>query len=151
MEPVERGQGFAVLGRLRPHARCPTNVLGAASHRRWGRVLAVFGAGGDRTAKRPLMGEAVARRRRGRAHLDNRNEAPDVIADAVHRGLRSGPAQVTVELDRRRDSQRASAACFRDVVGDRGQGTRPGRRSAIARFRSTTAVAGEELEALGWT
>jgi UDP-N-acetylmuramoyl-L-alanyl-D-glutamate--2,6-diaminopimelate ligase len=67
-EPVEEGQGFAVLV---DYAHTPDslhNVLAAArelvdaDRRADGRVLCVFGAGGDRDrGKRPLMGEIATR------------------------------------------------------------------------------------------
>ncbi|WP_437837541.1 UDP-N-acetylmuramoyl-L-alanyl-D-glutamate--2,6-diaminopimelate ligase [Sorangium sp. So ce1153] len=75
-----------------------------------GRVLCVFGCGGDRDPlKRPQMGEAV-----GRAAdvaivtNDNpRSEDPRAIADAILPGLVGGRARVVVELDRARAIERA--------------------------------------------
>jgi UDP-N-acetylmuramoyl-L-alanyl-D-glutamate--2,6-diaminopimelate ligase len=67
-EPVEEGQGFAVLVDYAHTPDSLENVLAAAreligaANRTDGRVLCVFGAGGDRDrGKRPLMGEIATR------------------------------------------------------------------------------------------
>jgi UDP-N-acetylmuramoyl-L-alanyl-D-glutamate--2,6-diaminopimelate ligase len=67
-EPVDEGQDFAVLVDYAHTPDSLENVLGAArelagtNERGQGRVVCVFGAGGDRDAgKRPLMGEIAAR------------------------------------------------------------------------------------------
>ncbi|MGK4006693.1 UDP-N-acetylmuramoyl-L-alanyl-D-glutamate--2,6-diaminopimelate ligase [Sorangium sp. So ce1036] len=75
-----------------------------------GRVVCVFGCGGDRDPlKRPRMGEAV-----GLAAdvaivtNDNpRSEDPRAIAEAILPGLARGRAEVLVELDRARAIERA--------------------------------------------
>jgi UDP-N-acetylmuramoyl-L-alanyl-D-glutamate--2,6-diaminopimelate ligase len=76
-----------------------------------GRLLVVFGCGGDRDAgKRPLMGAAAARY----AHVvvvtsDNpRSEDPEAIIDAIMPGLAGAP-QVVQEVDRRQAIARALA------------------------------------------
>jgi UDP-N-acetylmuramoyl-L-alanyl-D-glutamate--2,6-diaminopimelate ligase len=67
-EPVDEGQGFAVLVDYAHTPDSLENVLAAAreligaANRTDGRVLCVFGAGGDRDrGKRPLMGEIATR------------------------------------------------------------------------------------------
>jgi UDP-N-acetylmuramoyl-L-alanyl-D-glutamate--2,6-diaminopimelate ligase len=67
-EPVEEGQDFAVLvdyahtpDSLENVLRAARELLGSGGEER-GRVICVFGAGGDRDrGKRPLMGETAAR------------------------------------------------------------------------------------------
>ena len=157
LEGVDAGQPFAVLvdyahtpdalGRVLDAAR-PLAATG-------GRVVCVFGCGGDRDpGKRPLMGEAVA----ARADLavltsDNpRSEDPQAIADAVLPGL-AGAADVQVELDRRRAIALAlGAARSGDVVVVAGKGHETGQ---TAQGRTVPfddrVVAREELEALGWS
>lgn len=156
-ERVDAGQPFAVLvdyahtpdalGRVLVAAR---SLAGAG-----GRVLCVFGAGGDRDpGKRPLMGAAVA----AGADVavltsDNpRSEDPHAIADAVLPGL-AGTAVVRVELDRRAAIAGALAeAAPGDVVVVAGKGHETGQ---TAHGRTVPfddrVVAREELGALGWT
>jgi UDP-N-acetylmuramoyl-L-alanyl-D-glutamate--2,6-diaminopimelate ligase len=98
-EPVEQGQDFAVLV---DYAHTPDSLenvlraareLAASRHGGPGRVICVFGAGGDRDrGKRPLMGEIAARL----ADLvlvtsDNpRSEDPQEIIAEVMTGVRPG-------------------------------------------------------------
>jgi UDP-N-acetylmuramoyl-L-alanyl-D-glutamate--2,6-diaminopimelate ligase len=119
-------------------------------------VVCVFGCGGDRDpAKRPLMGAAVA----AAADVavltsDNpRSEDPQAIADAVLPGLATGPAAVTVELDRRVAIATAlAAAAPGDVVVIAGKGHETG-QTARGRTRpfDDRVVARAELGALGWS
>jgi UDP-N-acetylmuramoyl-L-alanyl-D-glutamate--2,6-diaminopimelate ligase len=119
-----------------------------------GRVLVVFGAGGDRDRdKRPAMGKAAGV---GADVVvltsDNpRGERPEAIADAVLQGLRDSGASVTVDLDRRAAIRRAlSAARAGDVVVIAGKGheTRQTFADRTVPF-DDRVVAREELEALG--
>jgi UDP-N-acetylmuramoyl-L-alanyl-D-glutamate--2,6-diaminopimelate ligase len=94
-----------------------------------GRVVLVFGAGGDRDRqKRPAMGRAAA----GGADVvvltsDNpRSEEPEQIAGAVLDGLGDGPARVVVELDRRaaiRDAMREAKPGDVVVIAGKGHET----------------------------
>lgn len=102
-EPIDEGQPFAVLV---DYSHKPGALAGALDAAReaapGGRVILVFGAGGDRDAtKRPEMGQ-VAGRRADRVLLtsDNpRGEDPLAIIDAVLAGMPSS-ADCTVEPDR---------------------------------------------------
>jgi UDP-N-acetylmuramoyl-L-alanyl-D-glutamate--2,6-diaminopimelate ligase len=118
-----------------------------------GRVVLVFGAGGDRDRqKRPAMGRAAA----GGADVvvitsDNpRSEEPEQIAGAVLEGLRDGPARVVVELDRRAAIREAMRdATPGDVVVIAGKGHETGQTIGERTVPfDDRVVAREELEAL---
>ena len=102
------------------------HALVAAREFSAGRVITVFGCGGDRDAsKRPLMGD-VAKRRSDIAIVtsDNpRSEDPDAIIAQVLKGMNTGPAEVSVEPDRRAAIGRAlDAATASDVIVIAGKG-----------------------------
>jgi len=104
-------------------------VLVATRSMTKGRVLCVFGCGGDRDPqKRPRMGAAVGRLA-DYAYLTNdnpRSEDPQKIAAAVEVGLREMDGQYEVELDRARAIERAvSRAEPGDVVLIAGKGHEP--------------------------
>jgi UDP-N-acetylmuramoyl-L-alanyl-D-glutamate--2,6-diaminopimelate ligase len=85
-----------------------------------GRLVCVFGCGGDRDPKkRPLMGEAAARLA-DVAYVTNdnpRSEDPRAIVDAILPGMAGAPdGAVHVELDRRRA---IAAAVLEAAQGDR--------------------------------
>ncbi len=94
-----------------------------------GRIVCVFGCGGDRDpTKRPLMGEAVGRGADvAIVTNDNpRSEDPRAIADAILPGLAGARAEVIVELDRRAAIERAIVdARAGDVIVLAGKGHEP--------------------------
>jgi UDP-N-acetylmuramoyl-L-alanyl-D-glutamate--2,6-diaminopimelate ligase len=126
-EPVDEGQPFAVLVDYAHTPDSLDNVLRAARPLATGRVIVVFGAGGDRDrAKRPLMG-AVACDNADVVIVtsDNpRNEDPRAIVAEILEGCGAG---VDVELDRRAAIERAVAiAEAGDIVVVAGKGHEQG-------------------------
>ncbi len=125
-EAVERGQPFSVLvDYAHTPAALEQALAGARALAAGGRVLVVFGCGGDRDpTKRPLMGE-VAARLADLAVLtsDNpRNEDPGAIIDQVRAGA-AGTGSLVVEPDRRAAIGLAlAAAAAGDVVVLAGKG-----------------------------
>jgi len=128
-EPVVEGQPFAVLVDYAHTPDSLENVLRAARELADGRVIAVFGAGGDRDrGKRPLMGEIGARL----ADVclvtsDNpRSEDPQAIIAEILAGT-AGAANVSSDPDRRASIHRAVALAEPgDVVVIAGKGHEQG-------------------------
>jgi UDP-N-acetylmuramoyl-L-alanyl-D-glutamate--2,6-diaminopimelate ligase len=113
-----------------------------------GRLLVVFGCGGERDrSKRPAMGEVAARL----ADVvvitsDNpRSEDPAAIAAAVREGA-AGPASVTTELDRRAAIATAVAEAGPGdvvVVAGKGHETTQDAGGAVVSFDDRAVVAEE--------
>jgi UDP-N-acetylmuramoyl-L-alanyl-D-glutamate--2,6-diaminopimelate ligase len=102
-EPIDEGQGFSVLVDYAHTPDSLENVLRAARRLTGGRLIAVFGAGGDRDRdKRPKMGRAGAELSDlAIVTSDNpRSEDPEAIVAEVAGGAVGG-AGVEVEVDRR--------------------------------------------------
>jgi UDP-N-acetylmuramoyl-L-alanyl-D-glutamate--2,6-diaminopimelate ligase len=133
-EPVDEGQPFAVLVDYAHTPDSLDNVLRAARPLASGRLIVVFGAGGDRDrAKRPLMG-AVACEQADVVIVtsDNpRSEDPEAIVAQILEGCAAG---VEVEVDRRAAIERAiGMAGFGDVVVIAGKGHEQGQELAGGR------------------
>lgn len=104
-ETVDLGQEFSVII---DYAHTPDgleNVLQAARALTGGRIIVVFGCGGDRDkTKRPIMGEIAARH--GDFAIitsDNpRGEDPMVICRQVEEGVRRGNGEYLLEVNRSR-------------------------------------------------
>ncbi len=147
-EPVEAGQPFTVLV---DYAHTPDgleNLLRSAREITSGRLICVFGCGGDRDrGKRPLMG-AVVRRLADAAIVtsDNpRSEDPAAIIAEITAGF-----DMDVEADRRTAIERAvGMAGPSDVVVIAGKGHEQGQEQAgrIVPF-DDREVAREALTAL---
>jgi UDP-N-acetylmuramoyl-L-alanyl-D-glutamate--2,6-diaminopimelate ligase len=114
LDRIECGQPFGVFVDYAHTPDALATVLDTLAEVTEGRVICVFGAGGDRDRdKRPAMGSAVARR----ADLaiitnDNpRGEDPAAIARQILAGTDQADAKadVAVELDRTRAIHRALA------------------------------------------
>jgi UDP-N-acetylmuramoyl-L-alanyl-D-glutamate--2,6-diaminopimelate ligase len=154
-EVVDAGQPFAVIV---DYAHTPDGLeqlLRAVRETAQGRVLVVFGAGGDRDRdKRPAMGE-VATRLADEAVLtsDNpRSEDPGSIIDAVRAGAR--PTGVLhVEPDRRAAIASALArATAGDVVVIAGKGHETTQQFADHAVPfDDRDVARQVLERAGWS
>jgi UDP-N-acetylmuramoyl-L-alanyl-D-glutamate--2,6-diaminopimelate ligase len=128
-ETVDEGQPFAVIVDYSHKPGALETVLREARELAGGRVICVFGAGGDRDReKRPLMGR-VADELADVAIVtsDNpRSEDPAAIAAEIVDGL-----QLDVELDRRRAiGQAIDSAREGDVVVIAGKGHEQGQEFA---------------------
>ncbi|MDQ1458505.1 MAG: UDP-N-acetylmuramoyl-L-alanyl-D-glutamate--2,6-diaminopimelate ligase [Actinomycetota bacterium] len=152
-ERVGSGRDFAVLVDYAHTPDALASVLGAArSLVDGGKLVVVFGCGGDRDrSKRPLMG-AVATRLADLAILtsDNaRSEDPSAIARDVLEGVPPDREAPTVELDRRAAIRAAlRVAGAGDVVVIAGKGHETGQtRDGITTAFDDRVVAAEELEA----
>ena len=153
-EPVDEGQGFAVLVDYAHTPDSLRNALAAARRLAAGRVIAVFGAGGDRDrGKRPKMGRAGAEG----ADLvvvtsDNpRSEDPEAIVAEVAAGAEAAP-ELLVEVDRRAAIRLAlRRAQPGDTVVIAGKGHEQGQELAGGRKIpfDDREVARAELRALG--
>jgi UDP-N-acetylmuramoyl-L-alanyl-D-glutamate--2,6-diaminopimelate ligase len=128
-EPVAEGQPFAVLVDYAHTPDSLENVLRAARELADGRVIAVFGAGGDRDrGKRPLMG-AIGVRLADICLItsDNpRSEDPEAIIAEILAGTGGAP-NVEHDADRRASIHRAIALAEPgDVVVIAGKGHEQG-------------------------
>ena len=128
-ELVDEGQPFTVVVDYAHTPDALETVLEAARALAHGRVLCVFGAGGDRDRdKRPLMGQVVTELADDAlVTSDNpRSEDPAAIAADVVDGL-----DLEVELDRRRAIERVlGSAEAGDVVVIAGKGHEQGQEIA---------------------
>jgi UDP-N-acetylmuramoyl-L-alanyl-D-glutamate--2,6-diaminopimelate ligase len=138
-EPVEEGQEFAVLVDYAHTPDSLENILLAAREvtGAGGKVLCVFGAGGDRDrGKRPLMGEIAARLADvALVTSDNpRSEDPEAIIQEILTGTAGGSARVVSEVNRERAIAEAiGLAQPGDVVVIAGKGHEQGQEFAAGR------------------
>ncbi|MBA3735768.1 MAG: UDP-N-acetylmuramoyl-L-alanyl-D-glutamate--2,6-diaminopimelate ligase [Actinobacteria bacterium] len=147
-ERVDEGQPFTVLVDYAHTPGALETVLRSARELGRGRVICVFGAGGDRDrAKRPLMGRVVSELADvALVTSDNpRSEDPAAIAFEV-----AGELDLDIELDRRRAIERAfESARENDVVLIAGKGHEQGQEIAGRRLPfDDREVARDALRAL---
>jgi UDP-N-acetylmuramoyl-L-alanyl-D-glutamate--2,6-diaminopimelate ligase len=152
-EPVDEGQPYAVLVDYSHTPDSLENALRAARELAEHRVIAVFGAGGDRDrGKRPLMG-AIAAREADLAIVtsDNpRSEDPDAIIGEILAGI-DDRTRVEVDADRRGAIRRAvELAEPGDVLVIAGKGHEQGQEFAGGRKEpfDDVAAAREALRAV---
>ncbi|HEY6638444.1 MAG TPA: UDP-N-acetylmuramoyl-L-alanyl-D-glutamate--2,6-diaminopimelate ligase [Solirubrobacterales bacterium] len=104
-ESIDEGQPFAVVVDYAHTPDSLENVLSAARRITGGRLISVFGAGGDRDReKRALMGRAAAELSDlAVVTSDNpRSEDPAAIIKQIEAGIdEDAPAEVVVDQDRR--------------------------------------------------
>ncbi len=148
-ERVDVGQPFTVVVDYAHKPEALANVLRTARELADGRVLCVFGAGGDRDpGKRPLMGQVAAELADvAIVTSDNpRSEDPEAIAAAV----RGDTAGLELELDRRSAIERAlRLAEPGDVVVIAGKGHESGQEAGgVVQPFDDREVAREALRAL---
>jgi UDP-N-acetylmuramoyl-L-alanyl-D-glutamate--2,6-diaminopimelate ligase len=132
-EPVAPGHEFEVFV---DYAHTPDSleqVLSSARAICNGKVIVVFGCGGDRDrTKRPMMGRAAAMGSDvAIVTSDNpRSEDPEDIVQEIRKGMR-GKAQVIVELDRKQAIHQAiETATAGDIVIIAGKGHEQGQTFA---------------------
>src|SRR6476659_10114879 len=149
LDAVDEGQPFVVLVDYAHTPGALEVALESARELARGRVICVFGAGGDRDRKkRPLMGRVVNELADvALVTSDNpRSEDPAAIAAEVVDGL-----DLDIELDRRRAIERAlEAARPGDVVVIAGKGHEQGQESGGRKLPfDDREVARETLRRLG--
>lgn len=158
MEPVDAGQPFALLV---DYAHTPDSLHNVLTTARDvigegdGRVICVFGCGGDRDrGKRPQMGEIAGREADiAIVSSDNpRSEDPEAILDEIVAGMDAASASVERIEDRHAAIARAVAlAAPGDIVMIAGKGHEQGQELADRTVPfDDRLVAREALHAAGW-
>ncbi len=132
-EPVDAGQDFAVIVDYAHTPDSLENVLHAARELTAGRVLVVFGCGGDRDrGKRPLMG-AIAGRLADHAYVtsDNpRSESPAAIIAEILAGVQAGADVESIEDRAEAIAAAVGTARAGDVLVIAGKGHEQGQEFA---------------------
>lgn len=156
MERVERGQPFLVIVDYAHTPDALGRVLDTLRPLTRGKLILLFGCGGDRDhGKRPEMGR-IASSRADRIFLTNdnpRSEDPQGILDAIIEGIRAVRGEPTlVEPDRSAAIHAAlSIARPGDTVLLAGKGHEAYQESATGRRNfDDRVVAADALSKLGW-
>jgi UDP-N-acetylmuramoyl-L-alanyl-D-glutamate--2,6-diaminopimelate ligase len=150
-EPVDAGQPFTVIVDYSHTPDSLESALRAARDLAEGRVLVVFGAGGDRDrGKRPLMGRVAARLADVAIVTSDNPRSEDPIA-IIQDVLQGAGVDVEIDPDRRSAIERAVALAEPgDVVLIAGKGHEQGQEIAgVVHPFDDRAVAREALAALG--
>ena len=152
-QSVDEGQDFAVIVDYAHKPAALEHVLRTARELTAGRLICVFGCGGDRDrGKRPVMGQIVFELADvAIVTSDNpRSEDPLAIVEEIVAGMAGEPV---VELDRARAIEQAvELARPGDVVVIAGKGHERGQEVAgVVTPFDDTEVAGEALRALKTT
>lgn len=125
-QAVRCGQDFAVIVDYAHNPDSLANVLSTAKSICDGRLISVFGCGGDRDrTKRPIMGRISCELADFTiVTSDNpRSERPEAIAEEVTEGIGAYNGRCTVVLDRRDAIRQAvKMACSGDVIVIAGKG-----------------------------
>ena len=155
MERIDRGQPFLVLVDYAHTPDALERVLTAARQATTGRLIVVFGCGGDRDrAKRPIMGQ-LATRLSDQVIItsDNpRSEDPESIVAEIAVGAAGGGHSFRIEVDRRTAIDAAlTAARAGDTVVIAGKGHEPYQilRDRTIHFDDREEAA-RRLAELGW-
>jgi UDP-N-acetylmuramoyl-L-alanyl-D-glutamate--2,6-diaminopimelate ligase len=126
MERVAAGQPFRIIVDYAHTPDALENMLATVRALPHGRLITVFGCGGDRDrGKRPLMGEIAARMSDlVIATSDNpRSEDPLAILAEIEAGLRKGPSVYEMVVNRREAIELAiKSAQAGDVIVIAGKG-----------------------------
>ena len=126
LEPVRHGQPYTVIVDYAHSPDALEKLLQTVRQLTHGRLIAVFGCGGDRDrGKRPLMGEIATRLSDlVFATSDNpRSEDPAAILAEIESGLKRGAAPYRLQPDRREAIRAAlSLAAAGDAVVIAGKG-----------------------------
>ena len=119
LEPVKTNRGFSVFVDYAHTPDALENVLKTVQQFAKGRVICVFGCGGDRDrAKRPIMGEIAGRFSEFAVITsDNpRTEDPMTIIDSIEEGMKRSGTKYTVIENRKEAIRYALASAQNDDV-----------------------------------
>lgn len=157
MERIDRGQPFLVVVDYAHTPDALDRVLEALRPQTRGKLILLFGCGGDRDAgKRPAMGAIAARRSDAVILTDDnpRTEDPLSIVEGILSGLaREGRAPEAVIEDRREaigHALRAARAGDTVLIAGKGAETTQETAGGVREF-DDRRVAAETLVELGWT
>lgn len=125
-ERIDEGQDFWVIVDYAHTDDALEKVLSTCRELIKGRIILVFGCGGDRDkSKRPLMGEVAAKYSDYTVITNDnpRSEEPLSIASSIEVGMKRGDGKYTIILDRKEAIRKViEEACPGDIVLIAGKG-----------------------------